>query len=177
MSEERERERWCAYCSLLFLGEGALGGAYCSQKVQMLWMTVLWGERWLSCILYNLIGEEIFEKWCTCSKHRRLLYVRHPLVKAMTLYMACCCQKWAYTVHGDAVVAFYPPERGNLQYRRSDHCTEVPVCSYLPGMLFFTLSGELQLMKASLPSGKECECVQGKLFSVNWKESLYNRLV
>jgi hypothetical protein len=25
--------------------------------------------------------------------------------------MACCCQKWVYTVLGDAVVAFYPSKK------------------------------------------------------------------
>ncbi len=41
-------------------------------------------------------------------------------------------------------------------------------------MLVFTLSGEVQLMKAFLPSGKEC-CVRKTVLC--WKKCLYKRLV
>jgi hypothetical protein len=40
--KERDDAHTVAYSSW---EKGAFGRAYCSQKVGMLWMTVLWGER------------------------------------------------------------------------------------------------------------------------------------
>jgi hypothetical protein len=113
----QKRERLCAYCSLLLLGEISI------------WTWLLFAESW-NVVDDCALGREMIvvhtvqpqrrgknaSRSCALVLNTEDCCMWDTLQQAMTLYMACCCQKWVYTVHGDAVVAFHPPppEKGKL---------------------------------------------------------------